>query len=46
LQCPAEVACTKDAGDASPPPDLKRCWHGTQFRWKSSPKYFWTAHYL
>jgi len=34
------------AGDASPPPDLKRCWHGTWFHWKSSPKYFCTAHYL
>ena len=28
------------------PPDLKRCWHGALFHWKSSPKYFGTAHYL
>ena len=35
-----------DAGDASPPPDLKRCWHDPWFHWKSSPKYFCTAHYL
>ena len=26
------------AGDASPQPDLKRCWHDTWFHWKSSPK--------
>jgi len=29
-----------DAGDASPPPDLKRCSHDTWFHWKSSPKIF------
>ena len=28
-----------------PPPDLKRCWHDTWFHWKSSLKYFCTAHY-
>jgi len=34
-----------DAGDESPPPDLKRCWHDTWFHWKSSPKYCCTAHH-
>jgi len=34
-----------DARDASPPPDLKRCWHDTWFHSTSSPKYFCTAHY-
>ena len=29
-----------DAGDASPPPDLKMHWHDTWFYWKSSPKIF------
>jgi len=28
-----------------PQPDLKWCWHDTWFHWKSSPKYFCTAHY-
>jgi len=28
-----------------PTTDLKRCWHDTWFHWKSSPKYFCTAHY-
>jgi len=29
-----------DAGDACPPPDLKRCWYDTWFHWNSSPKIF------
>jgi len=32
-------------GGCIPPPDLKRCWHDAIFHWKSSPKYFCTAHY-
>jgi len=32
-------------GGCIPPPGLKRCWHDTWFHWKSSPKYFSTAHY-
>ena len=32
-------------GGCIPPPDLKRCWHDTWFHWKSSTKYFCTAHH-
>jgi len=40
--CPRQ-ARTQGGCRGCPPPDLKRCWHGTWFHWKSSPKYFCTA---
>jgi len=27
-------------------PPHKRCWYDAWFHWKSSPKYFCTAHYV
>jgi len=34
-----------DVGDASPPPDPKKCWHDIDFIENHRQKYFCTAHY-